>query len=346
MLRHTTSIDMENWVSVNKEGQNSSVYTFTDSQLGADFIVKKIEKCNITNVEDMFNEAKILYEVRHPNIMEIQYASYDEDNIFIVMPICKNGSIQSLLEKRFLTVEEILKYSLEFLTGLQYVHAHKLIHYDIKPTNILINNNGKAILTDFGLAKYVDDLGSAEQPNTYISEMPPEKYVSSKTTLKCDIYQAGLTMYRMCNGNDIWNQQLPQTTADLKDLISKGTFPNRKLYLPHIPLQLRKVINKCIMVDPDQRYNDVLEIINDLSAIDQNLTWQYVCAGNIQSWSRENLNGTHEEVVELHKSGNTYKISGKKVNIQTKKSISISKWTYSDTNKDNITKKLIGFLKE
>lgn len=346
MYNHTALIDMKNWIPLNDEGKNSSVYTFTDPQLGADFIVKKICKSSITSMDELFNESKILYEVRHPNIMEIQYASYDEDNIFIVMPKCEKGSIQSILNKRYLTVSEILKYSLEFLTGLQYVHAHKLIHYDIKPTNILINNNGKAILTDFGLAKYMNELGLATQNRTYISEKPPEKYISSKTTLKCDIYQAGLTMYRMCNGNDIWNHQLNQAMPDLKDSILKGTFPNRKLYLPHIPTQLRKVINKCIMVNPDQRYDNVLKIINALSVIDKNLYWQYSKKANIQSWTRINQKGTHKEIIELQEKGNNYKISGKKTNIQSKKSINVSMWSYSDTNRSNTIKKLTTFLKE
>lgn len=173
MFEQTTFIDMINMIPLNNEGRNSSVYTFTDPQLGAEFILKKISKSAINNIDDFFKESRILYEVRHPNIMEIQYASYNDDDIFIVMPRYKKGSMQSILNQKSLTVREILKYSLEFLTGLQYVHAHNLIHYDIKPTNVLVNNNGKAVLTDFGLAKYMDELGLAEQKCTYVSEFPP-----------------------------------------------------------------------------------------------------------------------------------------------------------------------------
>lgn len=346
MFEITTLIDMQNMVPLNSEGRNSSVYTFTDPQLGAEFIMKKIDKSSITNINELFNESKILYEVRHPNIMEIQYASYDDNNIFIVMPRCKNGSMQTLLNQRFLSVREILKYSLEFLTGLHYVHAHKLIHYDIKPTNILINNSGKAVLTDFGLAKYSDDLGLATQECTYISEIPPEKYLSSKTNLKCDIYQAGLTMYRMCNGNDIWKEQLEQVKDNLKDAILNGEFPNRKWYMPHIPLQLRKVINKCIEVNPDDRYNSVLEVINALSLIDNNLDWKYLKETDKESWARIGLNGKYYEVIEFKQKDNTFHIVGRKINNQSKKSSNVSKWAYSSTEKDAVVKKLVSFLKE
>lgn len=346
MFELTTFIDMKDMVPLNNEGRNSSVYSFTDPQLGAELVMKKIDKSIITDMSELFNESRILYEVRHPNIMEIQYASYNDDNIFIVMPRYKNGSMQSMLNHRYLTVREILKYSLEFLTGLHYVHAHKLIHYDIKPTNILINNNGKAVLADFGLTKYMDELGLATQNCTYVSEKPPEKYLSSKTNLKCDIYQAGLTMYRMCNGNDLWEEQLKKVGDHIKDSILNGTFPDRKLYLPHIPLQLRKVINKCIEVDPDKRYNSVLEIINALSVIENNLDWEYFKKHDRESWSRIGLTGKNEEVIELYKEGHTYKVVGKKKNIQSQRVSNVSNWEYSSVKREDAIKKVISFLKE
>ncbi|MCI8707854.1 MAG: serine/threonine protein kinase [Lachnospiraceae bacterium] len=345
MFGQTTLIDMKDLVPLNNEGKNSSVFSFVDPQLGAEFILKKISKSTINDMEGLFNESKILYEVRHPNIMEIQYASYDDDSIYIVMPRCKNGSVQSILDKKNLTVRETLKYSLEFLTGLQYVHAHGLIHYDIKPTNILVNDNGKAILTDFGLAKYMDGEGLATQQFTYISELPPEKYRSGKTNLKCDIYQAGITIYRMCNGNGIWERQLKQAGNGLVGLILAGEFPDRKLYLPHIPLPLRKVINKCIEVDPDKRYNSVLEIINALSMIGSNLDWRYSKNAGTECWEKTSNAGNHKEVIELSKKGDTYVIAGKRINIGTKKVTNVSKLAYSDTDKDKAVKKLASFLK-
>lgn len=153
-------------------------------------------------------------------------------------------------------------------------------------------------------------------------------------------------MYRMCNGNDIWDEQLKQVNTNLMDAILNGKFPNRKLYLPHIPLALRKVINKCIEIDPDKRYNSVLEIINALSVIDNNLDWKYSKYSEMESWTRISAVGNHQEVIELCKSGNTYKITGKKINIESQNVTNVSKWTYSDSDKDKIIKKLLSFLKE
>ncbi len=193
------------------------------------------------------------------------------------MPICKNGSINSLLNKKYLTVREIIKYSLEFLSGLHYVHTKKLVHFDIKPTNILIDNNNKAVLTDFGLAKYTDLYGFMRPNLIYSLHKPPEAFEYADFTNKSDIYQAGVTLYRMCNGNDIFNQMLNywMESGNLGKAIEEGKFPDRKFYLPHIPKALRKVINKAMNINVDKRYDTILDMLNDISKIDKNLDWIY-----------------------------------------------------------------------
>ena len=276
-----TVVDLENMKPLgNSEGKNSEVYLAKDKQLKHQFIVKKISKSSIyedfgsKDEENLFLESSILYKVSHPNITEIQYASYDEDNIYMVMPYYKNGSIQSMLDERTLTVAEMVKYSLEFLSGLLFVHSYGLVHFDIKPTNILINNNGKAVLTDFGLSKYLDKKTELVQPNKlYKCHWPPEMFVSNELSRQADIYQVGMTMYRMVNGNKIWEEQVSLHYND--NDIARGQFPDRKRYLPHVPLRIKKIINKCLEIDVDKRYTNVIDIINDLSVVECTANWQY-----------------------------------------------------------------------
>ena len=276
-----TVVDLENMKPLgNDEGKNSAVYLADDKQLKHQFIVKNVSKSSIykdfgnEDEENLFLESSILYKVSHPNITEIQYASYDADNIYMVMPYYKNGSIQSILDERNLTVEEAVKYSLEFLSGLLFVHSYGLVHFDIKPTNILINNNGKATLTDFGLAKYLDKKTELIQPNKlYMCHWPPERFLSSELGRQADIYQVGMTMYRMVNGNKIWKEQVALHFNN--NDIASGQFPERKRYLPHVPLKIRKIINKCLEVDADKRYSNVIDIINDLSTVECTTNWQY-----------------------------------------------------------------------
>lgn len=328
MFKITTSIDLSKLEPLNKEGKNSSVYSYYDEQLGKDFIVKVISKETAYGqygsdyLNNLFTESKILYSNKHPNIVEIQYASYDNDNVYISMPKYKNGSINALIGSRFLTVREIIKLSLEFLSGLHYVHTNNLIHFDIKPTNILIDDNGKAVLTDFGLAKYVNTYGIAVPDMIYSAHKPPEYFKNAELTNKSDIYQAGVTLYRLCNGDNIFRKQFDDSDNWRNDIF-KGKLPDRKFYLPHIPVKLQRIINKAINVDPDKRYDSVLEMINQISNIDENLDWKYVIEDDNEStWSKLNEKFTHDDCIRLSKIGqDKYNVSKVKINLEDSKTI-------------------------
>lgn len=344
MYNLTTKIDFEKLIPLNGEGKNSSVYKFYDNQLGNEFVVKKVEKISIyedyadTDDKNLFNESRILYQVKHPNIMEIQYASYDDDCVYMVMPICRKGSINSLLNTRYLTVREIIKYSLEFLLGLHYIHVKNLIHFDIKPTNILINDNNKAVLTDFGLSKYINLYGLAQPNKIYHDHIPPEAFRSSLLTNKSDIYQAGITMYRMCNGNSIVKSQLASHSNKMLAICS-GHFPDRNFYLPHIPSKLIRIINKCINIDPDKRYDTVLDIINDLSTVDKNLDLIYEQETPTTFWIKKpNEKMTHYDCIQINKNGNTFTGYGKKIKIADQTITKIKSWNLVNFTRTDVSK--------
>lgn len=344
--------------SIGKEGLNSTVYKAFDPQLNANLVIKKIlkkaiiEDYNSIDESNFFNESRILYNVGHPNVMEIQYASEDKDAIYLSMPYCKNGSLNGLLNKKFLTVKEIVKYSLEFLSGIHYIHTKKLIHFDIKPTNIMINDNNKAVVTDFGLAKYIDSYGLARPNKIYNSHRPPEAYKYTDFSNKADIYQAGVTLYRMCNGNDVFHNMYNYwlSKGELKEAISKGKFPDRKFYLPHIPLKLRKIINRAISVDVDKRYDTVLDMINDISSIEENLDWVYNEYKNkcLRTWSIFNEGKTHINRIKLvDKGNNIYDILGEKTRLKDNNTSKINNWTIKDINDlSNAFKNIEKFIKK
>ena len=328
MIDVSTEVDLENMqLFGNVEGKNSSVYLANDRQLRHQFVVKKIKKSDIyndyesTEEKNLFNESSILYKVAHPNISEIQYASFDDDFVYIVMPYYQNGSIQSILDERNLSMREFIKYSLEFLSGLLFVHANSLVHFDIKPTNILINNNGKAVLTDFGLAKYLDNGSELAVPNKiYNSHIPPEIFESNELSRQSDIYQAGVTMYRMANGNAIWNEQLVNC---VKDKIISGVFPSRETYLPHVLKKITKIINKCMNPDVNKRYQSVLDIINDLSEISGELDWYYTKTSEKEEvWKKEV--GNMEMCIKITNLGNCYDLETMKTNLQTNRTSKVS----------------------
>jgi non-specific serine/threonine protein kinase len=344
-----TEVDLENMRPFgNTEGKNSSVFLAHDKQLQQQFIVKKIKKEDIfndfgnTNENNLFLESSILYKVSHPNITEIQYASSDKEFVYLVMPYYTNGSIQSLLESRNLTMREFIKISLEFLNGLLFVHSNNLVHFDIKPTNILINNNGKAVLTDFGLAKYLDETTELATPNKlYCTHWPPEYFISNEMGRQADIYQAGITLYRLVNGDKLWRQQVANFN---KDDVKNGRFLDRKGYLPHVPVRIRKIINRCIEVSVDKRYETVLDIINDISRIDGKLDWQYqrVSVDN-EVWT--NSEGKMKICISLKQIGDAFTIKTLKTNLESHKASKVTKMCKNDISKEEAYKAIEEFTK-
>lgn len=253
------------------EGKNSQVFRATDPQLNQQLVVKIIPKKDFLEQNQYFQEAQMLYMVKHPNIMEIQYASSDDENIYFSMPFYENGSLDKEMNTRQLSLKEIIKYSLDFLTGLHYIHVKGLLHLDIKPTNLLINNSNKLVITDFGLSKYIDEHGFAEQNVFYSSHRPPETLKSNIVSIESDIYQAGLTLYRMCNEKDCLKNQFKELNIKNKDefvdIILNSKFPDRKKYLNNIPKSFIKIINKAMSVESTDRYSSALDMMNDISKL-------------------------------------------------------------------------------
>ncbi len=312
------SLNLQLIGELNKEGKNSSVYVMRDTQLNTELVVKVVLKSEFLNSNEYFNEAAILYDVQHENIVKIQHATEIKDYVLFSMPFYKKGSLESIINSKYLSVKEIIQYSLDFLNGLHYVHTKGLIHFDIKPTNILIHDCGKALLTDFGLSKYVDAFGLSSPDKIYPIHYPPEMIQGNLMSNKADIYQAGMTLYRMCNGNENFYLQVSKykTIDEFKHAVLNGKFPDRKYFLPHIPNKLRSIIKKAISTSPDNRYRTALDMINDLSAIDKNLNISYSYNKNTCSyeWVIPSSN-THNNCIILNKTVNTYSIIAQKVRI-------------------------------
>ncbi|HDV2586035.1 TPA: protein kinase, partial [Escherichia coli] len=162
----------------------------------------------------------------------------------------------------------------------------------IKPNNILISNRDEALLSDFGLSKLINNNGRATPDTGYFFHIPPEYFTltAAQFNLTYDIYQAGLTIYRMCVGHIAFENERSQylTEDQLKNAICDGTFPSKN-YPSHIPKKLKSIVNRCLEIDPNDRYQSTLDVLNDLSDIsDGALDWRYqtVTSANQHEWHK------------------------------------------------------------
>jgi serine/threonine protein kinase len=122
---------------IGQEGSNSNTYVAHDDQLDAEIVIKKISKNALESVDTFFDEARILYLSSHPNVVPVHYACQDTDSIFIAMPYYRRGSLNALINSRYLTVREIVVLGCQIASGLHNIHSKRLVHFDIKPDNVL-----------------------------------------------------------------------------------------------------------------------------------------------------------------------------------------------------------------
>lgn len=336
MLMIDTWLQLHFEQEIGQEGRNSNVYIAHDPQLNAHLVAKQIKKNEFSNPQQYFTEAQMLYSVEHPNIMNVRYSSQDQENVYITMDYYKNGSLSKLMESRYLTVREIVKFGLEFLSGIHFMHTKNLVHFDIKPNNILINDSNQAVVTDFGLAKYLNEYGFELPEKLYPLHVPPERFEFGAMSKFSDVYQAGLTLYRMCNGDDFFKNQLSElgikTSNDLFDSIHNEKFPKKHSYLPHIPKKMQKLINIALETNVEKRYQDVLELINALSEIDKNLDWRYNEFNDSHlKWEMEN--DTHLYHIELNQTQEgKWDTVGYRTNIESGSRNRVTKWCHNGYN--------------
>ena len=279
---------------IGQEGSNSQAFIAHDEQLDAEIVIKKIQKSAIDSVDSFFDESRILYLSSHPNVVPVHYACQDSDHIFIAMPYYQRGSLNSLLNSRHLTVREIVVLGCQISSGLHNIHSKRLVHFDIKPDNVLLSDRGEALISDFGLSRRLGAAGTAGQDRMYFKMRPPEAYNTQDFTRAFDIYQLGLTLYRMCNGNAAFEEQFSlygtsPATFDrdgFKFAVRNERFPARDAFEEHIPERLRRVVKKCLKADPRERFQAAIDVSNELAQIEDRLDWQFSLVGATRVWTR------------------------------------------------------------
>ncbi|WP_341280219.1 serine/threonine-protein kinase [Paenibacillus sp. FSL H8-0537] len=333
MDMRVSEISFELLNEIGAEGLNSKTHLARDIQLDATLVIKEIEKASIPSNTDYFTEARHLYASRHPNVMEIHYASQDNDNIYLAMPYHSKGSLNALINNKYLTIPEIVHYGLDFLSALHFIHSKGLIHFDVKPSNIIINDAGKALLTDFGLSSLTNRLGFAQAQMAYPTHLTPEWFQAGDFSVQYDVYQAGLTLYRMCNGNNEFDDKLQQGGVTENEVV-RGVFPNRNIFLPHIPDSLRKVVKKALKVNLDQRYKTIIHLMNDLAEVKENLNWTFSIdnTNNVHTWIEDTENNT--KTLRLFQDNGLWKTEGHKITKVSGNTTRIRNWFTTNNSLD------------
>ena len=223
-------------------------------------MLKHTMAMNTDFAERFKNEAKTIAHLNHENIVRVYDIEELYRTIFIIMEYLEGVSLEYILEKMpRLPLERILDILLQVCSGLAYAHEQGIVHQDIKPANIFMQNNGRATIVDFGLACPPGTIDFCLPGTVYY--MSPEQIQGETVDGRTDIYSLGIMVYEMITGQRPYPEE---DLAKLMDLHVNEDVPDPSIIVPDLPKELLNFIRRATHRDPSARFTTVWEILRDL----------------------------------------------------------------------------------
>jgi serine/threonine protein kinase len=200
-------------------------------------------------VDQFLKEAEIIELADHPNIIKLYSHGEWEKGLYIAMEFIRGVSLKQFITQQSLSLKRSLDIVLQVSYALLHLHTHGIIHRDIKPENILMTESGQIKVIDFGIARLpfsekfqkLDSRGQTIGTPSYMS--PEQKKDPESVSFNTDIYSLGVVTYEL--------------------IIGKLSSGNIELSL--IPKNLRKILKKMLEASPKERYEDIVDVITDIS---------------------------------------------------------------------------------
>ncbi len=211
-------------------------------------------------------EADAAARLHHPNVVQIYEAGETAEAAFIAMELVGGESLAARLARAVLAPREAAALLTRLARAVQFAHDRGVIHRDLKPSNILLEADGTPKLSDFGLAKVVDDADADHTRTGAVlgtpAYMSPEQASASKTVGPLsDVYGLGAVLYECLTGRPPFKGASPLDT--LQQVLAREPIPPRRLQ-PGIPRDLQTICLKCLEKEPNRRFPSAAELADDL----------------------------------------------------------------------------------
>ena len=212
-------------------------------------------------VEQFINEARAAGKLNHQNIIQVHDVGTENDVHFFSMEFVDGPTcMQMLKEHGNLEVEPALEIVRQVARALDYAHAHRLIHQDIKPDNIMVGSNEVVKLADLGISKTFDEIAAEEGPKRIMGTphyMAPEAALGKRIDHRVDLYSLGATLYHLLAGKTPFHGANP--TDVLKAHVMEP-LPSLKDLNPTVPDDVIELVGKMMTKNPDERFQTAKEI--------------------------------------------------------------------------------------
>jgi serine/threonine-protein kinase len=228
--------------------RNSQNRTVMLQGMSQDFFDKYLQK--------FINEASTLSHLNHPNIVKVADIFRENGTAYIVMNHVEGQTLQQIVEnKGKLDYATAVNYIAQIAEAVNYIHTQNVLHRDIKPDNIIITPDNRAILIDFGSAREFDNDPNATKAILTPGYAPPEQYAAiSKKGPYSDVYSLGATLYFVLTGQ----KPMDAATRTMEQIEMPQNI------VPSITDKANRTIMKAMELKPENRHQKVLDFLNDL----------------------------------------------------------------------------------
>jgi hypothetical protein len=248
-------------------GGMSTVYLARDGTLDRAVAVKVMHR-EMSEQEDQLQrfrqEARAVAKLSHPNVVSVIDAGEDGGHPYIVFEYVKGETLKQRIKREgALDVQDAIAYAIEVARGLGVAHARNMVHRDIKPQNVLIDEDGRAKLTDFGISRQLEQDGVTATGRVLgtTDYVAPEQAMGKPVDPRSDVYSLGVVLYEMLVG------QVPFSADSQVGVAMKHVneeVPDVQRRRPEVSAAVALVVERATAKDPAERYQRVGEMVDDL----------------------------------------------------------------------------------
>jgi serine/threonine protein kinase len=219
-------------------------------------------------------EAKAASALNHPNIVHVYDIDVQDGVDYIAMEFVAGKTLDQCIDRKGLSLMEVLKYGVQVADALSAAHAAGIVHRDLKPGNIMVTGQGLVKLLDFGLAKLAEPVADDSAPTATmrldeapqteegmivgtVAYMSPEQAEGKKVDARTDIFSFGSLLYEMITGKRAF--QGATRMSVLSAILERGPQPLREI-APHVPPELDRVIGRCLRKDLERRFQNMADV--------------------------------------------------------------------------------------